>query len=85
MDQRVMDVLMRELDNQGDAVVVAWEHYRDAITALYEEMPQNVRRNVVRVFLAVQVILTSGALVSKLLWMSQPQRPQGCTCPPDQA
>lgn len=85
MDQRVMDIFMRELDNQGDAVKVAWEQYRDAITALQEERPQNVRQNVARVFLAVQAILASGALVSKLLWMSQPQRPQGCTCPPDPA
>ena len=33
------------------------------------------------VFFAAQGMLTAGALVSKILWMSQPQRPDGCRCP----
>jgi hypothetical protein len=65
MDQRVMDVFMRELDNQGDAVAVAWAQYRAAITALEDERPLNVRPNMARVFLAVQAILASGALVCR--------------------
>ena len=37
------------------------------------------------IFLAVQGVLTSAALISKLLWMSQPQRREGCKCPLDEA
>ena len=43
------------------------------------------RLNTARIFLAVQGVLTSAALISKLLWMSQPQRREGCTCPPEEA
>jgi hypothetical protein len=38
-----------------------------------------------RIFVAVQGVLTSAALISKLLWMSQLQRREGCTCPLDEA
>lgn len=37
------------------------------------------------IFLAVQGVLTASALISKLLWMSQPQRRAGCSCPLDPA
>lgn len=40
------------------------------------------RLKMARIFLAVQGVLTSAAPISKLLWMSQPQRREGCTCPP---
>jgi hypothetical protein len=43
------------------------------------------RLKMARIFLAVQGVLTSAALISKLLWMSQPQRREGCTCPPEEA
>lgn len=75
MDERVIDVFLMELVSLGEAMRISVAQYNDAKKSHEND----------KVFLAAQSILTCGALVSKMLWMSQSQRPKGCSCPRDAA
>jgi len=78
MDERVMTVLMLELENLGDAMSINTEQY-DRATDLIDQPESNEIEIISRVMFAAQSILTVAALVSKLL-LPPPKRPQGCKC-----
>ncbi|MBM4512223.1 hypothetical protein GS445_02075 [Rhodococcus hoagii] len=70
MNDFALETFVRELANQGRATNIAVQHYNEALHG-----PASVGALEVsdRAFAAAQAILTSAALVSKMLWMSAPK------------
>lgn len=66
-----INACLEEIRHQGRATEIAWEHYESALEDL-ESRTKESARAIDECFMAVQSILTSAALVSKLLWMSNP-------------
>lgn len=81
MDVRLINLYIDEIVNQADAAMYSAQSLND----LFQRAGQPGRpgADMTGVFVSVQGILTAGALISKILWMSQPQRAPGCNCPPD--
>ncbi|WP_156753031.1 hypothetical protein [Mycobacterium sp. 1245801.1] len=70
MDERVVVGFMVQLVLQGEVMQIARQRYTDAVTVLAQGhgSPQQTRANIPHMLLGIQSILTTAALVSKVLW-----------------
>lgn len=92
----LLRVFITEITRQVQAAAMCADLLNQAVEELRQIAPSTpvsagqletpgVEHGLEVVFYAAQGMLTAGALVSKMLWMSQPQRRAGCACVSDPA